>query len=416
DEHPVAGLSWYEAAAYAKFAGAELPTLFHWARAAMIHQSGDVAPASNFGRRGTLPVARRDALNGFGTYDMGGNVREWAFNATSRGDRFVLGGGWDDQPYQFADAYAQPPMDRSPLNGLRLARYAADTARATAARPVDLAYRDYAREPAASDEVAAIYRRLYAYDRTPLEARVDSTWEEERWTRQLVSFAAAYGGERMAAYVFVPKQGRAPYRTVVLFPGSNAIFEDAPSERLVLNFDFLLNSGRAVVAPVLKGTWQRRDSLNSDYQAETAFYRDHVVMWARDLGRTIDYLETREDLDLARLAYYGISWGGAMGGLMPAVEPRIKVNVLYVAGLMMQRTHPEVDPWNFIPRVTQPTIMLNGRYDFFFPLESSQAPMFARLGTPPEHKRHVVADGGHDVPRELLIKEMLGWLDRYQAP
>ena len=39
-------------------------------------------------------------------------------------------------------------------------------------------------------------------------------------------------------------------------------------------------------------------------------------MWAKDLSRTIDYLETRTDIDAARLAYYGVSWGGALGGVI----------------------------------------------------------------------------------------------------
>jgi pimeloyl-ACP methyl ester carboxylesterase len=177
-----------------------------------------------------------------------------------------------------------------------------------------------------------------------------------------------------------------------------------------------MKSGRAVVLPVYKGTLQRGDALASDYQDETAFYRDHVVMWVRDLGRTIDYLETRPDLTTERLAYYGVSWGGAMGGLIPAVEQRIRVNVLNVAGLMMQSTSPAVDPWHFLPRVKQPTLMLNGRYDFFFPFETSQTPMFRALGTPASDKRHHVEDGGHDVPREVVIRETLDWLDRYQRP
>jgi pimeloyl-ACP methyl ester carboxylesterase len=137
-------------------------------------------------------------------------------------------------------------------------------------------------------------------------------------------------------------------------------------------------------------------------------------MWAKDLRRSIDYLETRTDVTATNLAYYGLSWGGAMGGLMPAVEPRIKVNVLVVAGLDFPRTQPEVEPLNFLPRVTIPTLMINGRFDFFFPVESSQDPMFHFLGTPANDKRHVVDAGSHFVPRARLIQEVLEWLDKYQ--
>ena len=59
-------------------------------------------------------------------------------------------------------------------------------------------------------------------------------------------------------------------------------------------------------------------------------------------------------------------------------------------------------------------VQLNGRYDFFFPLESSQLPMFRLLGTPAAEKRHVIEDGSHFVPRVRMIQETLAWLDRYQ--
>jgi len=58
-------------------------------------------------------------------------------------------------------------------------------------------------------------------------------------------------------------------------------------------------------------------------------------------------------------------------------------------------------------------LMLNGRYDWFFPVETSQLPMFRLLGTPKEHKRHVVFEAGHMIPRSRHIKETLDWLDRY---
>jgi pimeloyl-ACP methyl ester carboxylesterase len=90
--------------------------------------------------------------------------------------------------------------------------------------------------------------------------------------------------------------------------------------------------------------------------------------------------------------------------------------VLYVAGLCFQRALPEADAINYIGRVTQPTLILNGELDFFFPSETSQRPMFELLGTPAEHKKRLVFPGGHSVPRTEMIRESLAWLDRYLGP
>ena len=57
--------------------------------------------------------------------------------------------------------------------------------------------------------------------------------------------------------------------------------------------------------------------------------------------------------------------------------------------------------------------MLNGKYDVFFPLETSQKPMFDLLGTNNEDKKHYVYTSGHYVPRKKLISEHLSWLEKY---
>ena len=179
---------------------------------------------------------------------------------------------------------------------------------------------------------------------------------------------------------------------------------------------FLVKSGRALILPIYKSTYERHDTLHSDLPDSTILWRDHVVMWAKDYRRTLDYLSTRADVDTTRFAYLGVSWGGYMGGLIPAMEPRLKAAVLSIAGLDMVRSRPEVDPLNFLPHIKIPVIMLNGKYDFYFPTETAQKPFFRLLGTPAEHKRYVVYDGGHDVPRTQLIAETLAWLDKYLGP
>jgi eukaryotic-like serine/threonine-protein kinase len=105
-----------------------------------------------------------------------------------------------------------------------------------------------------------------------------------------------------------------------------------------------------------------------------------------------------------------------MAGVMLAVEPRFRAAVLMVAGLSPLEMRPEVDPVNFLPRIRTPTLMLNGRYDDVFRLEESQRPFFRLLGTPAEHKQYLLFDDGHWVPREPLMRETLGWLDRYLGP
>ena len=76
----------------------------------------------------------------------------------------------------------------------------------------------------------------------------------------------------------------------------------------------------------------------------------------------------------------------------------------------------EVDGLNYMPRVRIPTLMLNGKYDMTFPFDTAVKPMFDTLGTPKEHKRLIVYDMDHFVPRNELVKETLAWLDRYLGP
>ena len=415
DDYPVTGVSWYEAAAYAEFVGKALPTIYHWDRVAFTWASPVIVPMSNLRSDGPKPVGSSQSLNRFGIYDLGGNAREWCYNETNRGSRFVLGGGWNDPAYAFNDAYAQSPLDRTETNGFRCIKQVGGGAlKASLEKTIVLPFRDFLREPGVSDETFALYVNQYSYDKAPLNAKVEAIKEEADWIREKITFNAAYSGERMMAYLFLPKRGKPPYQTIVYFPGSGAIHTRSSESSLETGrLDFLLKSGRAVMYPIYKSTYERGDDLHSDYPTETNFWKDHVIMWAKDCSRSIDYLDTRAEIDRNKMGYFGVSWGGAMGGIIPAVELRIKVNVLLVAGLLFQRSLPEAEPLHFLPRITSPVLMLNGKYDFFFPYETSQRPFFELLGTTKEDKRIIAYEGGHSVPRTQLVKETLAWLDRY---
>ena len=415
-DYPVTGVSWYEAAAYAAFVGKSLPTIYHWSRAAGIPSVAAIVPASNFSGKGLATVSSYRGIGPFGTYDMAGNAKEWCLNATGE-KRYILGGAWNEPSYMFNDADAQPAFSRAENFGFRLVKYIVEPP-AGAAAAVEWPYRDFTKEKPVSDTVFRVFRGFYTYDRSVLNATADPPDDsDDRWRKQKVTFDAAYGGERMSAYIFLPRTGRPPYQTVVVFPGSNVIYARSSRELPAMRYlAFLIKSGRAVIFPIYKSTFERGDALNTDYASRTDFYREHVLDWYKDVARTLDYIQTRSDLDSSRIAYYGLSWGAYLGPIFAAVEPRLKTAIWAGGGFENEQTFPEVDPLHFTPRVKIPVLMVNGRYDFFFPKETTQDPMFRLLGAPENDKRHVVFESGHVPPPDLLNKEVLDWLDRYLGP
>ena len=133
EDHPIVEVSWDEAVAYCQWAVGRLPTEAEWEYAARGGKSGLVYPWGNeinegnakYGSGGTSPVESYPA-NGFGLYDMAGNVWEWcsdwyddnyysqspdkAPQGPSRGELRVLRGG------SWVNAWVYYPGDLSASN------------------------------------------------------------------------------------------------------------------------------------------------------------------------------------------------------------------------------------------------------------------------------------------------------------
>lgn len=418
ENHPITGISWFEAMAYSKWAGKNLPTVYQWSQVANTYNTWGIIPKSNFNGLGTVAGGSLDGISTWGVYDIAGNAREWCLNESNKkGYRFILGGGFNDPTYAYNDGYIQSGLDRSLSNGFRCVKeLPGDTTIAATSGKLGFAFRDYKIEKPVDETTFNIFLRQYSYDPSPLNAVSTLVTDTTYWKVEKIDMDAAYNNDRLTLYLFIPKNYAPPYQTVVFFPGSGVIFDRKFNTFYARAFDFIMKSGRAVMYPVLKGTFERGDDLSSDLQEETKFYKDHVIYWSQDIGRALDYLDTRKDISHDKYGYYGYSWGSAMGPIMTVVDKRFKAAVYHVGGMMMQKTLPEVDPLNFLPRVKIPVLMLNGKNDTFFPLETSQKAMFNLLGTPDKDKKILIYEGGHLVPKSELMKQSLLWFDTYLGP
>lgn len=126
--------------------------------------------------------------------------------------------------------------------------------------------------------------------------------------------------------------------------------------------------------------------------------REEQIQLIKDLQRAVDVLRAKVNVDAERIAYVGISYGGAMGALFAGIERRIRTAVLVVAdgGLVSHFTGPEdvafmsglscatrnawlramapVEPIRFLSHAA-PTVLLlqSGRSDNLVPAADAQA-------------------------------------------
>ncbi len=418
NDYPVDGVSWYEAAAYAEFAGKQLPTIYHWQQAAHPGIFAEIVGLSNFLHAGPAPVGAYKGLGPFGTFDMAGNVKEWCWNEVGpigHPLRYIRGGAWNEPSHMFLVLEARVPWDRSVQNGIRCVRYDA-RGEAGLQAPVTTPVRDYTKAKPVSDEVfRLIYRTLYAYDPHDLDARVEEMDEENAWwKREKVSFSAAYGDERVSGYFYIPKHATPPYQTIIYAAPGLSTRLPAPRPGEGVYFDFVIKSGRAFLLPVLKGHYQRRYAAPAASPNEQ---RDRLILESKDFRRSIDYLVSRPDVDRGRLGMLALSRGGG-APVLAVGEQRLKAAVFLACGLSFSSwTLPEDDPFNFLPRFQIPTLVANGRTDYFSPVETSILPMFRQLGAPEKDKRLVLWDGFHaPMNYPTAVKETLDWFDRYLGP
>ena len=402
DDYPVSGVSWYEAAAYAEFAGKQLPTIFHWQRAASPGWFVNMANLSNFRGDGPAPVGAYKGIGAFGTLDMAGNVREWCRNETG-GLRFARGGAWDVMDTMaFTVLQAYSPWDRSQQNGIRCVRYEVQQETGLQGPVVEPATGPPKEKPISDEEFHLYEKALYAYDPMDLDSKIEGIDEENSfWKRERVSFAAAYGNERVLGYLYLPKRTTPPYQTIIYaHPGmATRLSSLQPGEELL--YEFLIKSGRAFFLPVLKGMYQRQYKTKS---TGLNMNKDRLIEQSRDFRRSIDYLVSRSDVDPDRLGVYGLSYLGTYVPIFAVGEHRLKAAVLGSTGFPPDRSRflPETDPLNFLPRFRVPTLMINGLSDFGCPVETCQEPMLRLLGAREEDKDLVHWEGGH-FPKDAHI-------------
>jgi len=419
---PVTDITWYEAAAYAKFRGKDLPTIFQWEKAArdgkfdegyntmpwgLSRDADSTEFLANFRGSETVPVESFEfGASPYGCLNMAGNVAEWMINR--RGTNvLVSGGSWGEKSYLFGYYGDFPPLYSSNKIGFRLVKNLSEnTADADDLPPMEIPVY----QPSSNADLKK-WLVHYAYDKTPLEAEVIERTETDSWTREKISFIGA-NRERAIAYLYLPKNAPRPLQIVHWIPAADVPLGFSSLTHSVEDFlSPVIKSGRAVFAVTVKGYNERPYPAGYELPNGASIeFRKETVGKVTDWQRGLDYLETRNELDATKIAFLGLSNGANQGLILTAIEKRYRSVVLVGFGFRTawSKWIDEAKIINFAPHITQPKLILKGRYDEAHPLKTESEPIFNLLRDP---KRIVVVESGHVPPPEIFAPTINDWLN-----
>jgi dienelactone hydrolase len=265
----------------------------------------------------------------------------------------------------------------------------------------------------------------FNYDaKAPLDVRVVSSVKKNGVTLQSITYASPRGGLVQAGLIL--PDGPGPFAGILLMHGAPGSHRQMMPEGEDL-------ARRGAVALLIDAPFARPDLPDEMQEPFTVTERDrrHQIQLIVDLRRGVDLLTARRDVDKKRLGYVGISYGGAMGGLLAGVEKRIKAYVLVVGdggivshhtgpaytGDMLQRLPSEqvrhwrawmdpIEPLRFVGRAAPAHLLFqNGRQDTTVP--PAHAKIYQEAGSQP--KKILWYDAGHHL-NEQAVHDRHEWL------
>jgi formylglycine-generating enzyme required for sulfatase activity/predicted esterase len=429
-DHPVTGVSWYEAAAYAEFAGKALPSIHQWERAARAgrytHFEGLVMPwglttvretgerRANFLGRDTVPVTHYPfGVSPHGAYNMAGNVEEWCLNEKGPG-RVTAGGSWADAPYQFAAGGARAAFDASSTIGFRCVSKTTSGGDQGSGRLERVQWQPS--YEAVDEATFAGFLSHYRYEDTDRAVERIASVETADWIREKLAFEGI-DRARVIAYLFLPRRARPPYQCIYYLVSSTVARGRTADREVEAILGPQIKAGRAVMAVVPWGFREReRTGPRTRHDWDSLEYRDRIVRRTAEFRMGLDYLETRADIDTTRIAHTGFSWGATVHAIvLLAVEPRIRSSVFIGGGIHEELTRllPEVNPVHFAPRIGGHKLVLTGKYDEEIPYEPAGRLLFELLREP---KRLELVESGHLPPTEIRTPIIKAFLDETLGP
>ena len=420
--HPVTGISWFEARAFARFSNLSLPNIYQWLYASGIPDNWSVVDLSVTRGSNYNSTQTREVDNKNGSYNglnnIGGNVKEWTLNPNGDNkDKYsILGGSFKEAPYTFNNYYSKSPFDRSIGNGIRLSKNLTKNQSKLDNDVIPEFQRDFDKIDDVSDEVFEVYKSQFEYNEPLVAKTINLDNFQEGYTAQKFEIETAYeSDEKLHGYIVFSNKFKGKYDPVIVYPNAGSIGNNTDSDFPGFSgLKHLVDEGYAIIHPIYYNTFSREKTINTFWANESEDYKNTIIKIGKDYKKSLDYIESRNDFNFDSMSYFGYSWGSTTSNYLLAIDDRIKSAVLCVGGLMIQKSKKEIEAHYYVRRIKTPILHIVGKEDGIFGYEENYKPWKKLIGTSSEKLKTIELENvGHGLPWDTIIKHQSDWIKRH---
>ncbi|MDC1336344.1 SUMF1/EgtB/PvdO family nonheme iron enzyme [Flavobacteriaceae bacterium] len=420
--HPVTGISWFEARAFARFSNLSLPNIYQWLYASGIPDNWSVVDLSVTKGSNYNSTQTREVDNKNGSYNglnnIGGNVKEWTLNPNGDNkDKYsILGGSFKEAPYTFNNYYSKSPFDRDIGNGIRLSKNLTKNKSKLDNDVIPEFQRDFDKIDDVSDEVFEVYKSQFEYNEPLVAKTINLDNFQEGYTAQKFEIETAYeSDEKLHGYIVFSNKFKGKYDPVIVYPNAGSIGNNTDSDFPGFSgLKHLVDEGYAIIHPIYYNTFSREKTINTFWANESEDYKNTIIKIGKDYKKSLDYIESRNDFNFDSMSYFGYSWGSTTSNYLLAIDDRIKSAVLCVGGLMIQKSKKEIEAHYYVRRIKTPILHIVGKEDGIFGYEENYKPWKKLIGTSSEKLKTIELENvGHGLPWDTIIKHQSNWIKRH---
>ncbi|MAI30746.1 MAG: hypothetical protein CMM07_03625 [Rhodopirellula sp.] len=436
--YPVSGISFFEAAAYARFRGKRLLTILEWRQAVLGRAKSALVARSNYASEGPARCGAHAGISRFDIRDLGGNVREWCSTVDQHGRGYILGGSWEDPRHAINLNIAVDRWNRDLVNGIRCCKGASETEEElTAGRQSDDFTSSMGVSPGVSLASLEDLNKLHKYARgNPPDATVEQV-DNPALANLGVSYTIArqksgYDQTRCTLHLFRPAETEDPLSSVMLladlqeFSGISKVglsLALPESDSLAAICEILKRNKILLCIPelrnreVIQGTGGRTDKLNTGGKntgdQPASINRVNNAMWG------LDYVASQGDLVSGQTCLLAFGATGEDAVRLLALDDRLQTGVLVATGYKKQSklglrfrdiSRKTFGAYHYAPRVTQPVLMINGSLDLEYPELTCQLPLFNEVGSSVKERLQIGGSLLHE-PQHLneVLVHVVDW-------